>query len=128
MGNALGDVLARLKSSLTLTLTRENVLTCATRVGGYVRELHGRQPSGGRQVYPEARRGAATHLWGGRPEVALRRMPDLSGIFQLAEACAWRHLRREHAGPVERAEKDDDLPFSKAETASTGHLPFARAN
>ena len=117
MRNTLGDVLARLKSNLTLTLTRENVLTCATRVADYVRELHGQQPE--RMDVRDIRRRAEElrqHLWDGRTEDALQRMLDFVREFSnlpkhVRDATSIANTLRR----VERAEKDDDLPFGEAE-------------
>jgi hypothetical protein len=117
MRSNLGDVLARLKNSLTLDLTRERLAECAQRAADYIRELKGLAPS---RIDPRDNRARAEELrrfmWDGRTDDALDRMLDFVVEFtdlpkKLRDATLIANsLRR-----IEQAEAEKRVSFSSAE-------------
>jgi hypothetical protein len=116
MRAALGDILARLRNSLTLTLTPATLAAAAARVADYVRELRGqlaspRDPRDIRARAEELRR----HVWEGRTDEALDRLLDF--VREFSDVA--RHVRdatflANTLRRIERAEKDG-LAFRLAE-------------
>ena len=113
----LGDVLARLRNSLTLPLEPDTLKGVATRVADYVRDLCGQLPS---RTDPRDIRARAEelrrHLWEGRTDDALDRMLDFVREFSdvpkhVRDATFLSNTLRR----IERMEKDGALLFSAAE-------------
>jgi hypothetical protein len=113
----LGDVLERLRGSLTLALGADNVVASATKVADHIRELFGQPPSRTdprdiRERAEELRR----HLWDGRMDDALDRFLDFVQEFSNAPkhkrdaTLVANTLRR-----IEMAERDQGLSFGVAE-------------
>jgi hypothetical protein len=117
MRGSLGDLLGRLRNSLTLSLTPDTLLEAAARVADHLRELRGQAPS---QQDPRDIRGRAEelrrHLWEGRTDDALDRLLDFVREFSdqpkhIRDATFLANTLRR----IERAEKDGGVPFSEAE-------------
>ena len=117
MRAGLGDVLERLRSSLTLPLSAETLLDAATRVADHIRDLRGMPPSRSdprdiRARADELRR----HLWDGRTDDALDRLLDFVREFSdvpkhIRDATLLANTLRR----IERAESERGLSFSAAE-------------
>jgi len=117
MRSSLGDVLARLKNSLTLTLTREALAGCAQTAADHIRKLNGLAPS---RIDPRDIRARAEELrrflWDGRTDDALDRMLDFVVEFtdlpkKLRDATLISNsLRR-----IEQAETEKRVSFTAAE-------------
>jgi hypothetical protein len=117
MRSDLGDVLARLKNSLTLTLTREGLTWCAQAAADYIRQLKGLAPF---RIDPRDIGARAEELrrflWDGRTDDALDRMLDFVVEFsdlpkKLRDATLISNsLRR-----IEQAETEKRVRFSAAE-------------
>lgn len=117
MRGSLGDLLGRLRNSLTLPLTRDTLLDAAARVADHLRDLRGQAPS---QHDPRDIRARAEelrrHLWEGRTDDALDRLLDFVREFSdqpkhIRDATFLANTLRR----IERLEKDGAVPFSEAE-------------
>jgi hypothetical protein len=118
MRNALGDVLARLRGSLTLQLSPASLMDVATKVADHIRDLRGAPPSRSdprdiRARAEELRR----HLWEGRTDDALDRLLDFVREFSdvpkhVRDATFLANTLRR----IERLEREQGLGFSDAET------------
>ena len=117
MRATLGDILARLRNSLTLKLTAETLIATAMRIADHIRELRGQPPSRSdprdiRARAEELRR----HMWDGRTDDALDRMLDFVREFSdlpkhVRDATFLANTLRR----IEKAEKEAGLAFSAAE-------------
>lgn len=117
MRGGLGDILARLRSSLTLTLSATTLGDVAVRVADHLREQRGLQPSRSdprdiRARAEELRR----HMWDGRTEDALDRLLDF--VREFSDAA--KHVRdatfiANILRRIEKAEREKSVTFSAAE-------------
>lgn len=117
MRASLGDILARLRDSLTLLVTEANLLESATRVADHIRELRGQPPS---RNDPRDIRARAEELRdlvsNAQTDEALDRLLDFIREFSdlpktLREATLVANTLRR----VEKAVRDTGLSYAQAE-------------
>jgi hypothetical protein len=117
MRTGLGEVLERLRESLTLTLNTSTLLDTATRVADHLRALRGLKPTRMDRRDSRARAGELrAHLWDGRTDDALGRLLDFVTDFSHSpkhrrEATLISNTWRR----TEVAEKDGKITFDEAE-------------
>ena len=117
MRNTLGDVLVRLRNSLTLPLKTETLADTAARVADHIRGLRGQPPS---RTDPRDIRARAEelrrYLWDDRTDDALDRLLDFVREFSdepkfVRDAISLANTLRR----IDRAEKEKGLAFEAAE-------------
>lgn len=119
MRASLGDVLYRLRNSLTLIVSAETLAETSARIADHIRATRGQSPS---RTDPRDIRARAEELrrflFDGRTEDALDRLLDYVHEFsdlaeRLRDAIALANTLRR----IDRAEKDKGLKFNEAEAS-----------